>query len=49
MNVVAFLYAATIIVGAISSGHGRHYNYINYFNLKYGVKKMKKSRKKNQY
>ena len=25
MNVVAFLYATTIIVGAISSGHGTRY------------------------
>ena len=26
MNVVAFLYESTIIVGAISRGHGTHYN-----------------------
>jgi hypothetical protein len=25
MNVVASLYATTVIVGAISSGHGTHY------------------------
>ena len=38
MNVVASLYAATIIVGAISSGHGTYYIYHiynNYFLLIY--------------
>ena len=25
MNVVAFLYSSTLIVGAISPGHGTHY------------------------
>ena len=28
MNVVASLYATTVIVGAISSGHGTHYKKI---------------------
>ena len=34
MNVVAFLYASTIIVGAISPGHGTHYKFRKKFELK---------------
>ena len=41
MNVAAFLYASTIIVGAISPGHGTHY--INEINKNQIVNKQNKN------